>query len=175
MVMDEGLDTGDMLLKEETVISDEETSGTLHDRLSLIGANLLVQTLEGLFSGTITRKKQNNEESTYAPMIKKSLSTIDWNKSAKDVHNLVRGLQPWPVASTVYQGKVLKIHQTKVFEQQGGKPGEIMSVDPFVVGCADGTALELLEVQYEGKKRMKSQDFIRGNKIETETMLGGTD
>lgn len=172
MYMDVGLDTGDMLLKSETVISDNETSGELHDKLSLIGAELLIETLEKIKNNTIERKKQNDAESSYSPMISKSLCNIDWNKKADEVHNLIRGLNPWPTASTLLNGKVLKIHKTKVSDVKGTDPGRVVSISPLIVSCADNTAIEVLEVQMEGKKKMCADEFLRGHKININEMLG---
>lgn len=173
MFMDEGLDTGDMLLKAECFIGADTTSGELHDRLSDLGADLIVKTLLQLEKGDITRKKQEDSLSCYAPMLDKQLSWIDWNKTANDVHNLIRGLQPWPVAQTKFTGKTLKIHKSRLAGPFGKQPGEVVSLRPFLVCCGDGNAVELLEVQLEGKKRMAAGDFFRGHPVELSTILGG--
>lgn len=170
MYMDEGLDTGDMLLTEEVDVLEDETSSELYERLSHVGARVLIDTLENL--PKITPQKQPADTATYAPMLDKTLSQIDWNKSAHEVHNLVRGLQPWPVAATTLGGKQLKIHKTRKTDVTAGAPGEVVSISPFVVGCAHGTAIEILEVQYEGKKRMPIADFLRGRKVAPKTRLG---
>lgn len=162
MYMGEGLDTGDMLLKRETEIDPDETSGGLFDRLSQMGAELLVETLVGLEKGTLQREKQDDAASSYAPMLTKELCRIDWTKPAAAVHNQVRGLSPWPVANTVYQGKLLKIHQTRLAPEVSGKPGEVKENGGFYICCGDG-AVELLTVQYEGSKRMPGKDFLRGH------------
>lgn len=172
MFMDEGLDTGDMLLKEETLIGPDETAGELHDHLSLMGASLLIRTLNYLESGELVRIPQPQEETFYASMLDKSLSVIDWNKPAQMVHNLVRGLNPWPSASTKWQGKTLKIHKTRIGERKSGQPGEVLSIDPLAVCCGDGCLLELLEVQYEGGRKMAAADFLRGHVIPPHTVLG---
>lgn len=172
MYMDIGLDTGDMLLNAKTDISDNETSGELHDRLSLIGADLLIETLKKIEDDTIERNKQNDSESSYSPMIDKSLCSIKWDKRADEIHNLVRGLNPWPTASTVLDGKILKIHKTSVSDIKGTTPGKIISVSPLIVSCADNTALEILEVQLEGKKKMNVDEFLRGHKIDINKILG---
>ena len=164
MYMEEGLDTGDMLLKKETEIGPDETSGELFERLAQMGAGLLVETLDGLKSGTLVREKQNEAVSSYAPMLTKELCRIDWKKSACAVHNQVRGLSPWPVAVTLYQNKLLKIHQTRLAPEISGKPGEIKDSDGFYICCGDG-AVELLIVQYEGGKRMPGKDFLRGHPV----------
>lgn len=175
MFLGEGVDTGDMLLKAETEIGPDETSGELFDRLSLLGAKLLTETLDGLKAGTITRIPQNDEESCRAPMLNKELSEIDWNKSAQEIHNLIRGLSPWPTASTVYGGKRLKIHQSQVCAESEfsvGKPGTLANGKDFVVCCGNGTALRLVSVQYEGGKRMDAKDFLRGHPLEEGSTVG---
>ncbi|MBW7574003.1 methionyl-tRNA formyltransferase [Caproiciproducens faecalis] len=164
MFMAEGLDTGDMLLTAQTEIGPEETAGELHDRLSLMGADLIVETLRRVEDGTIRRIPQSEEGTCYASMLTKELSHIDWNQSAGAIHNLVRGLSPWPVASTMYHDKLLKIHKTKTVDGYSGVPGKIVEAgDSFVVCCGKNTALELLQVQYEGGKRMNGKDFLRGH------------
>lgn len=174
MRMDEGLDTGDILLKVETQIRENETSGELFDRLSVMGAELLLKTLQRLEKGDRIREKQDDQKATYAPMLNKSLSKIDWNKPAAKVHNLVRGLNPWPVAETTLDGKVLKIYKTKsvLLEDKSARPGEVVSLLPFVVACGGGSAVEILELQLESKKRMSSVDFVRGYKLSVGAILG---
>lgn len=174
MFMDEGLDTGDMLLREETAIGPDETAGEVHDRLALLGAGLLIRTLEQLEAGTLVRTPQpEGTDVFYASMLDKSLCGIDWNKPAQTVHNLVRGLNPWPTASTKWQGKTLKIHRTRLLGEATGAPGEILSLHPLTVCCGDGRALELCEVQYEGGKRMAAADFLRGHPISLPAAIGG--
>jgi len=121
MYMDEGIDTGDTLLAEQTEIGPDETSGELHDRLSLIGAELLVKTLQEVKEGTAKRIPQTDSNTGYASMLTKELSNINWAESANVVHNLVRGLSPWPVASTIYHDKRLKIHRTRLADGYTGK------------------------------------------------------
>lgn len=164
MYMEKGLDTGDMILKAETEIGENETAGELHDRLSNIGGDLLIKTLTLIEKGEAPREKQDDEKSSYAPMLSKDLSPIDFNKSAKTVHNLIRGLHPWPIATTEFEGKKLKIHKSIVHNGKTGAPGEILSEDKFIVACAEG-AVEFLEVQLEGSKKMSTTDFLRGHKI----------
>lgn len=163
MQMAEGLDTGDILLSEKTKIDPEETAGELTVRLSEIGAHLIVKTLTALEAGTVTPVPQNDAESSYAPMLTKGRSPIDWKRTAAQIHNQVRGLSPWPSACTVYQGKKLKIHRTRLAGTAAGIPGQILAGKEFKVVCGDGTALELLEVQPEGRKKMKGSDFLRGH------------
>ena len=164
MYMNEGLDTGDMLLQEEVSIGENETSGELFDRLCKVGSELLIKTIKGIEKGSIKRVKQRDEEATYAPMLTKEISRIDWTKNARDIHNLVRGLNPWPKAFTMLDGKVLKIYKTNVLQNVIGKPGEIKSLDPFIVCCGDGNAIKILELQFDSRKRMRAEDFFRGYK-----------
>ena len=172
MQMDVGLDTGDMLMKCETAIDPDETAGQLHDRLSLMGAKLIVDTLAALEQGALTPQKQDDSESCYAKMLTKELCAVDWHKSAKEIHNQIRGLSPWPVATAVLEGKKLKLHRSAIAAQgsETAACGEIISLDPLTVQCGEG-AVALLEIQAEGKKRMNAQDYLRGHPIETGTIL----
>lgn len=170
MYMDEGLDTGDMLIKEAAPIGPEETAGSLHDRLAQIGARLIVKALPLLENGTAPREKQDDSLSCYASMLDKSISKIDWNKTNLQVHNQVRGLNPWPVASTGLNGKTVKIFATKCNDSQG-QPGTVLCTDPLTVACSKGS-VEILELQLEGKKRMNAADFLRGHKITPGDRLG---
>lgn len=173
MYMAEGLDTGDMLLKAETEIGPEETAGELHDRLSQMGAKLIVETVEAVQNGTVQRVPQGDAETVYASMLTKELGNVDWNKPAEEIHNLVRGLSPWPVAFTQFHGKRLKIHRSKVASGFGGAAGSVQArKDCFIVACGGQSALELQEVQYEGGKRMKGKDFLCGHRLDQGGMLG---
>lgn len=167
MQMDVGLDTGDMLLKSKTQIGDNETAGELFERLSDMGADLLIKTLSLAEKGELTPQKQNESESTYAAMLDKSMSRINWNETAAQVHNRIRGLDPWPVALTELNGKKLKLFSSSLSnELSGGEPGEFKNTeDGFAVFCGDAKAVVISEVQFEGKKRMKSIDFLRGHPI----------
>ena len=162
MYMAEGLDTGDMLMKAETEIGPDETAGELHDRLSQLGADLIVRTLDAMKAGTLTRTPQDDALSCYAPILTRDLSKIAWTKTAQEIHNQVRGLSPWPSASTVWGGKTLKIHKTKLLSGVSGAPGEVKPGKSLVVCCGEG-AVELLTVQYEGGKRMSGADFLLGH------------
>lgn len=162
MYMNEGLDTGDIILQKSLKIGPDETSGELFDRLCGVGADLLVETMDMIESGSITRTKQIDELSSYAPMLDKSMSKIDFNKSSIKVHNLVRGLNPWPGALATFDGKVLKVHKTQVVNGYKGAPGSIVDEKNAIVMCADNTAIKLLQVQPAGKKLMSGEDFIRG-------------
>ncbi len=165
MLMGKGLDTGDMLLKREVEIPSDETSGELFDRLSLIGADLLVETLEALKSNTVTPQKQNDAESNYASLITKALSPIDWSKSAAEIHNQVRGLNPWPCASSHYGKKAIKVHCTKVIEGSG-EAGKLFVSDKHLCVYCGKDALQLLEVQLENGKRMTGDVFLVGHPVD---------
>lgn len=174
MYMDVGLDTGDMLLQEETMITPEDTGGSLHDRLSNIGGKLLVETLKQIEDGTIQRIKQDDSQSNYAKMLDKTLGLIDFNRSAVEIERLIRGLNPWPSAYTLYENKTLKIWKGKVLEGVAeGQPGEIIRVtrDEIVIQTGNG-ALSVLELQLEGKKRMRAEAYLRGYEVTKGTILG---
>ncbi len=173
MQMDVGLDTGDMLMKCETGIDPNETAGELHDRLSEMGATLVVETLEALEKGELKPQKQDDSQSCYAKMLTRELCAVDWSRNARDIHNQIRGLSPWPVAVAVLEGKKLKIHRSALSDMKNhsAKCGEVISTNPLTVKCGGGSAIVLLEVQAEGKKRMTSEDYLRGHKIELGTVL----
>ncbi len=170
MYMEKGLDTGDMLLKAETKIGENETASMLHDRLSIIGADLLIKTLDEL--DTITPQKQNDEDSTYASMLNKDMSAIDFNKTATQVHNKIRGLSSWPCAHTTLLGKRLKVYQSEVVSGYKGNAGEILCNKTFIVACGENTAVRLVKVQYDNSKQMPSEDFLRGKQINNGQVLG---
>src|SRR3972149_7153052 len=165
MKMDEGMDTGDMLLKEEVPIDDEDTAGTLSEKLSEIGARLLIETIRLLKEGRLNPIPQDHSQATYAPMLKKEDGKIDWKKSAEEIKNLIRGTLPWPGAYTNLEGKLLKIYKARLAEDEG-KPGEIIKSDSDTLRVATGKgALDILELQIEGAKRLKTEEFLRGRKI----------
>jgi methionyl-tRNA formyltransferase len=167
MQMDVGLDTGDMLLKMQTEIGENETSGELFDRVAVMGAELLIKTLVALENGELKPEKQNDEESNYAAMLDKTMSPVDWNNSAQIVHNQIRGLDPWPVALTYLEGKTLKLFSSEISKDlNGGKAGEAKALkNGLAVFCGDGKAVIIKEVQFEGKKRMNAADFLRGHPL----------
>src|SRR5579871_4078879 len=171
MRIDAGLDTGDMLLKAETAIGAEETAVELSQRLAAMGADLLVQTLEGLARGSIKPEPQNSAEATLAPLLKKEDGIIDWRQPAASIHNRVRGLQPWPGASTAVRGQKLHIWRARVRSEHAPEPGRFLSIKPPVVACGSG-ALELVEVQMEGRKRMSAADFVNGQRLTDNDQLG---
>ncbi|MDD6490309.1 MAG: methionyl-tRNA formyltransferase [Clostridia bacterium] len=160
MYMDVGLDTGDMLMKSETEIGENETADELHDRLSVLGSELIVKVVHSAVDGTLIREKQDDSKSCYAKMLTKEMSKIDFTKSAQEVHNQVRGLNSWPSASALLNGKRIKIHRTLIAHGKG-EPGQVLSLNPLVVACGEG-AVEITELQPEGKKRMSAQSFING-------------
>lgn len=168
MFMDAGLDTGDMLLKEELPIGADMTLEDVHDRLMAMGSRVLMETLEQLSTGTLTRVPQTGE-SNYAPMLTKETGHIDWSKSARDIHNLVRGLNSWPGAFTELAGKKYKIWLTKVLEKSTeAEPGTIVKADKregLWVAAGD-ELLEIMELQAPGKKRMRAVDYLNGHSID---------
>lgn len=173
MYMAKGLDSGDMILKAQEKIRDDDTYGSLYDRLSVIGADLLIKTLELIESGEAPRTPQNEAEATTAPMITREMEHIDWNKRAVDIVNLIKGLNPQPVAHTLLKGEKLKIWFA---EKEGngytGTPGEIVDVrkKDFVVMTADG-AVAVKEVQAQGGKKMTTDAYMRGHAIDKGTIL----
>lgn len=172
MFMDEGLDTGDILLQQTTKIGENETSGELFERMSVMGAELLIKTLDKLERNELQPIKQS-KESSYAPILSKSEARIDFSKTASEVNNLIRGLNPWPVAYTHINGKKLKIYKSRVSSDVGAPPGKVLNIHPFVISCGEKTSLEITEVQLEGKKRMSAENFVRGTKIQKDSFLGG--
>jgi methionyl-tRNA formyltransferase len=172
MRIDAGLDTGDMLLKAETDIGPDETAVELGLRLAPMGADLLVETLAGLEAGRIVPEKQDNALASYAPLLKKEDGHIDWTRDALAIYNQVRGLQPWPGASTAFRGQALHIWRSRVWiGSGGGAPGAFGHVRPPVVRCGTG-ALELVEVQLEGRKRIAASDFANGQRLIENEVLG---
>ena len=174
MYMEKGLDTGDMLLKAEIDLTEDDNYETVHDTLNILGANLLVETISLLEKGEVERIKQDDSLSCYSPMIDKSNSKIDWSKSAEDIKNLVRGLYPFPRAYTMYCEKLLKIEKAKAVKINcDAVCGTIIKVDKksFTVKCANSTALEVTQIQMEGKKSMPVESFLLGNCIEEGIVL----
>lgn len=171
MQMAEGLDTGDMLMKISTPIGENETASELFERLSDLGAKLIVDTIKAVKSGSITPVKQDDSLSSYAEMIDKSMCFTDFSLTAAEVHNHIRGLSSSPCAVAYLNGKRIKIYHSELVKNVGGQPGEIVNVNDFTVSCGDGNGVKLAEIQGEGGKRMKAADFLRGNKIEKGTFL----
>jgi methionyl-tRNA formyltransferase len=173
MLMDVGLDTGDMLVKRTTPIGPEETAGELHDRLAPLGREAMVETLDRLCAGTLVPVPQDDALSTYAPMLKKEDGRIDWNRSATAIHNLVRGLDPWPGAYTGLNGETLKLARTHPEADPTGAPtGTVVSAGPEGVRIACGEGILLVrELQLPGKKRLPVADFLRGRTLPPGTRL----
>lgn len=164
MHMDAGIDTGDMIIKEEVTIDAKETGGSLHDKLAVCGGDLLLKALTLIENGTAPREKQKDEESSYVKILDKSMGLIDFNRTAVEIERFIRGLNPWPSAYTYLDGKTLKIWDADVTDTKAeGKPGEIIAVtkDSLLIKTASGE-LAVKELQLEGKKRMSADAFLRG-------------
>jgi methionyl-tRNA formyltransferase len=162
MRIDAGLDTGDILLQQELAIAPDDTAETLAPRLASIGADLVVETLRGLQTGTIHPRAQDNSQASLAPILKKEDGLVDFSHSANDIFNRIRGFQPWPGAHTKFRGKTLQIMKARP-ATDALPPAELHAEgDRLVVGCAHNTSLELLEIQLEGKKRTSAADFVHG-------------
>ena len=172
MMMDVGLDTGDMLVKKSLSIHPDETAGQLHDRLAPLGREAMEETLARLCAGTLVREKQDDGLSTYASMMKKEDGLIDWSKEARQLHNLVRGLDPWPGAYTLLDGQTLKVTKTRCVEGTG-EPGQVLEAhgNTVIVACGQG-ALQLGALQLPGKKMLDAADFLRGRSLEKGSCLG---
>lgn len=160
--MAEGIDTGDMLAKAETGIGPDETSGELFDRLMVLGAELLVDTIDKL--DTLVPEPQDEALATYAPMIQKEMGAVDWTQPAQAVHNLVRGLNPWPAAYFSIDGKRMKLYRTQVVRAQG-MPGTLTVLDGEMTVFCGADAVRLTELQPENGKRMRGSDYLRGHPI----------
>ena len=168
MYMAEGLDTGDMLLKETVDITDSDNFETIHDKLGKCGAALIVRTLEGIENGSVSRIPQNEKGATYAAKILKEDCALDFSRSAREIHDLIRGVSPFPLSFThTADGKLLKVVASRIYKEEGelGKAGEVISLeDGITVACGKG-AVTLTRVLPEGKPRMDASDFVRGRKV----------
>ncbi len=164
MRIDAGLDTGDILLQQELSISPEDTAETIGPPLAIMGASLLVETLQQLQAGTITARPQDNSQSSLAPILKKEDGVVNFNWSASEIVNRIRGFKPWPGVRTLFRGKALQIAKAREVITGGSfAPSELeVSAARLLVGCGERTVLELLELQLEGKKRTTARDFIQG-------------
>ena len=174
MYMEKGLDTGDMIDKAEVVLDPKETAGSLHDKLMNLGADLLLETLDKLEKGTIVRTKQDDSQSCYAKMLSKEMGRMDFSRSAKELEQWIRGMNPWPSAYTTMNGKTLKIWDADVVSYEGSEePGTVVKVtkDTIIVAAGEG-ALALKQIQLAGKKRMPVQAFLLGSSVETGIRLG---
>jgi methionyl-tRNA formyltransferase len=172
MRIDAGLDTGDILLARETEIGLEETAVELGARLAQSGADLLVETLDEIEAGSLVPRKQDSSQATLAPILKKEDGLIDWSRPAESVHNLIRGMQPWPGAYTLFRGQSLRIWRACFGSTaESAPPGRFVRLKPLTVACGEG-ALELLEVQLEGRRRMSAADFANGHRLTESDILG---
>lgn len=173
MLMGEGLDTGDILQQCSTTIGENETASELFDRLSIMGADLLIDTLDKLEKNEITPLKQDDSKSSYATMLTKDMCMLDYNFPVKQVHKKICGLSDWPCAVTMLNGKRLKIYGSEIVEldKKGKLPGTVVDSNRFCVQCADGI-LRFTQVQAEGSKRMRTEDYLRGNPLQPGTVLG---
>ena len=175
MRIDEGLDTGDMLLQRELVIAPDQTAEDIFPLLAAMGAPLMVETLEGLEAGTIAVKKQDSAYATFAPILKREDGHIDFARTAMEIYNRWRGFQPWPGAYTSFRGKKLTLHRMMPMELRGeqGNSAEVrVERGRLFVDCGGNSRLEIFEVQPEGKKRMSAADFLRGHQLKSGDRLG---
>lgn len=173
MLLNEGMDTGDMLEKAVTPIGENETAGELFERLSVLGAQLIVSTLEKLEKGEIIPEKQDEAQATLAPIISKEMAILDFLKSAESLSNLVRGFNPWPIAYTTLDGKRLKVYSARVAGKTNAIAGAVTrSERSLCVACGDGVELELLDIQLEGSKRMPASEWLKGRAVAEGTVLG---
>ena len=172
ILMDEGIDTGDILLKKTIKIDTDETSGSLFDKLMALGAKTILETLDELEKGNLTPTKQGESPTAYAKMLTKAMGLIDFTKPAKELDCFVRGMNPWPSAYTLLAGKTLKLWKVRAVEGSG-KAGSVIGIDKesFTIACGEG-AIEVLEVQLEGKKRMSAGDFLKGSTLNIGQELG---
>lgn len=173
MLMNEGLDTGDILLKSEININYNDTCEDIHDKLMNIGADLLIETLKGIESGIIVPEKQQEEKSSYAPMLNKELGHINWDRDSMEIYNLIRGIIPWPVAYTFYNGNMIKIWRAENKDKGTySNPGEILSVskEGIEVACSKGSIL-IKELQELGSKRMDTIAYLNGHNIDRGILL----
>jgi methionyl-tRNA formyltransferase len=172
MRLDAGLDTGDILLQRDSPIPPDDTSETLSPRLAALGANLVVETLQGLQQGSIHPRPQNSAHATLAPILKKEDGLLDFSSPAPEILNRIRGFQPWPGAYTIFRGRNLQVWKARPAEQSL-PPAELhVEADRLLAGCGRNTALELVEVQLEGKKRMPARDFIHGYRVQPAEKVG---
>lgn len=174
MFMDVGLDTGDMLLRSNVNITEDMTAGQLHDILMEDGSELLVRTIKGLLEGTISREKQGETPTDYAKMLNKDIAKIDWNGSNINIKNHIRGLNPWPIAYTQYDGQSMKVYEAKALDDKSSsEPGYILDVtkEGIKVACKEGVLL-LQMIQFSGGKPMYVSEYIKGHELERGIVLG---
>lgn len=174
MLMEKGLDSGDMILKNSIDIDDNITAGELHDKLMYLGADLLIDTLNEIENNSIKAVKQEHDKATYAPMLDKKTGEIQWNKEKEKIKNLVRGTNPWPSAYSYYKNKKFKIHEVQITNDiYEGDYGEIIHVskDGIIIKAKNGSVI-IKNIQFPGKRAMDIKDFIKGNNIEKGIILG---
>lgn len=171
MLLDEGVDTGAMLLTHSRALDDTITGGELFDLLAADGAELLSRTLSALQAGALVPTPQPEEGACYASMLDKSMCPLDWNKPAQVLHNQVRGMNPWPVATCRLDGKVTKVFVTHVGEHTDAAPGTVVAAKPFTVACGNGMTLIIDELQAEGARRMTASDYLCGHPVAVGTVL----
>ena len=172
MRIDEGLDTGDILLQKDLAILDEDTAETVSPRLAAIGADLMIETLRVVFAGKMSPQPQKDGEATLAPILKKEDGRIDFSRSAQEIYDRLRGFQPWPGAFTTFRGKMLNITAAKPAAEKVPQAEFLVKADRLFVGCGNSSALELLEVQPEGKKRISARDFVHGYRPQVSNKFG---
>ncbi|MCA1053462.1 methionyl-tRNA formyltransferase [Rossellomorea aquimaris] len=176
MYMVEKLDAGDMISQVEVEIEEQDHVGTLHDKLSVAGSKLLIETLPDLLAGKLNGVKQDDSKATFARNIKREQEKIDWSKPGEEIYNHIRGMHPWPVAYTTLDGAVMKVWWGEKVSSDSSEPGKIMSIqkDGFIVSTGNGTAIKITDLQPSGKKRMSAVDYLRGagSNLETGTVLG---
>ena len=170
MLMDEGMDTGDILLSSEIAIGKDEISDTLHDKLALMGAELLDKTIDGILNGSVNPIKQNENEATYAPIIKKEMAQIDFSLSAEKIVDAIRGYNSWPCAYFTLLGKRIKVYKAESLSTSGEAGVVLDSKNRLIIGCGEGS-VSLIEVQPEGSKRMNISDMLRGRPVEVGTKI----
>jgi methionyl-tRNA formyltransferase len=173
MQINAGLDTGDILLERDTPIAPEETAIELGGRLAVMGAELLIETLDGLARGAITPRRQDDAQASLAPILKKEDGAISWADAAVTIHNRVRGLLPWPGAYTKFRGHLLHVWRARVGGERATlAPGHVLAGAGFRVACGSGSVLQLVEVQMEGRKRMSADAFANGQRLRENEILG---
>lgn len=173
MLMDEGMDTGDILETVTVKIGEEETAEELFDRLAVLSADLMVNTLKKLEKGEITPIPQNHSEATHAPIIKKEMARLDFAKTAREIHNAVRGYYSWPCAFFMMNGKRIKVLSSRIGDKTAKSAGTVIgNGDELVIACGENSSIRLLTVQPEGSKAMSSKQMLCGNKIPLGTVVG---
>lgn len=173
MEMDEGLDTGDILKVERIPIEKDDDSISIHDKLSHLGAKLIIQVLEEMRMGKIEKTPQNHELSSYAPMLSKETGRIDWNNNGNNIINLIKGLKPWPSAYFIYNGDSIKIHKARMEDRLNDEENGVVvkvSDEGIYVNCKDSTIV-IEELQFPGKRKMKVSEYLRGNEFPTNIKL----